>query len=104
MNGHEKSDKPVVPARPVNASETLSFWELFERVQRAEGRGLAKENGEFRRAGIASADPAKQVDGTQRPVAMSEDPHSALDRIRQAACRDKEVKFTSLWHHVYDIV
>jgi len=26
----------------------------------------------------------------------------ALRRIRQAACRDKELRFTSLWHHVYD--
>ena len=28
---------------------------------------------------------------------------SALRRIRQAACRDKELRFTSLWHHVYNI-
>ena len=28
---------------------------------------------------------------------------SELDRVRQAACRDKELKFTSLWHHVYDV-
>ena len=27
----------------------------------------------------------------------------ALERIRQAACRDKELRFTSLWHHVYNI-
>ena len=28
---------------------------------------------------------------------------SALRRIRQAACRDKELRFTSLWHHVYNV-
>lgn len=28
-------------------------------------------------------------------------PRSALDRIRQVAKRDKEAKFTTLWHHVY---
>ena len=28
---------------------------------------------------------------------------SALERIRQAACRDKKLRFTSLWHHVYNI-
>ena len=28
---------------------------------------------------------------------------SALERIRQAACRDKKMQFTSLWHHVYNI-
>ena len=27
----------------------------------------------------------------------------ALERIRQAACRDKESRFTSLWHHVYNV-
>ena len=27
----------------------------------------------------------------------------ALDRVRQAACRDKQSKFTSLWHHVYNV-
>jgi group II intron reverse transcriptase/maturase len=28
---------------------------------------------------------------------------NALERIRQAADRDKEMRFTSLWHHVYNI-
>ncbi len=28
---------------------------------------------------------------------------SALQRIRQAACRDKGLQFTTLWHHVYDV-
>ncbi len=28
---------------------------------------------------------------------------SALQRIRQAACRDRGLRFTALWHHVYDI-
>ncbi len=28
---------------------------------------------------------------------------SAMERIRQAACRDKLLRFTTLWHHVYDI-
>ena len=28
---------------------------------------------------------------------------NALERIRQAASRDKELRFTALWHHVYDV-
>ena len=28
---------------------------------------------------------------------------SALERIRQAACRDKKLRFTSLWHHVCNL-
>jgi RNA-directed DNA polymerase len=31
------------------------------------------------------------------------DSHSALDRIRGAAQRDKGLRFTALWHHVYDV-
>jgi RNA-directed DNA polymerase len=31
-----------------------------------------------------------------------DDLQHALERIRQAACRDKELRFTSLWHHVYN--
>lgn len=27
---------------------------------------------------------------------------SAVERVRQAACRDKGLQFTTLWHHVYD--
>lgn len=28
---------------------------------------------------------------------------SAVERIRQAACRDRKEQFTALWHHVYDL-
>ncbi len=28
---------------------------------------------------------------------------SALERIRQAACRDRKMRFTTLWHHVHNI-
>lgn len=105
MNESGKSDKPVVPGK----SAKMNYWEFYQwYIERMKGRGLAKENGEGQGSGTlaqapAAAEPAKQVDGTQCPVATSEDLPSALDRIRQAACRDKELKFTSLWHHVYNI-
>jgi group II intron reverse transcriptase/maturase len=98
MNEPGKSDKPVVPVK----SAKIGYWDFYQQyIERMKGRGLAKDNGEGQAP--APAGPAKQVDGTQRPVAKSEDLHSALDRIRQAACRDKQVKFTSIWHHVYNI-
>jgi group II intron reverse transcriptase/maturase len=110
MNEPEKSDKSVVPMKPANTSASLSFWELFERVERVEGRDLAKENGEYAGNEIGvlfQADPAKQTDRTQSRLgeghALDEGLPSALDRVRQAACRDKELKFTSLWHHVCNI-
>ena len=100
MNESGKSDKPVVPGK----SAKMDYWD-FHRwyVERMEGRGLAKENGESDQDALSPVGPAKQVDGTQSPVATSEDLHSALDRIRQVAHRNKETKFASLWHHVYNI-
>ncbi len=107
MNEPGKSDKPIVPAKPAKARATESFWELFERVKQAEGRGLAKENGKDADGVLPPVGPAKQVDRTQSRIgqgpALPEDPHSALDRVRQAAQRDKGLKFTSLWHHVYNV-
>jgi group II intron reverse transcriptase/maturase len=85
----------------------MSFWELFEQVKRVEGRGLTKENGEDAEGVFPLIGPAKRVERTQSRerdgATVPQDLHSALDRVRQAACRDKGLKFTSLWHHVYDI-
>jgi RNA-directed DNA polymerase len=33
----------------------------------------------------------------------SSDLQSPLQRIRQAACQDKRLRFTTLWHHVYNV-
>jgi group II intron reverse transcriptase/maturase len=33
----------------------------------------------------------------------SNDLPNAMERVRQAACRDKRLRFTTLWHHVYNI-
>jgi hypothetical protein len=102
MNESGKSDKPVVPAKPAK----LDFWEFCQEFfEPAEGRGLAKENEEG--PALLPVGPAKQVDRTQSRLgagaARCEDLHSALDRVRQAALEDKGLRFTSLWHHVYDI-
>jgi group II intron reverse transcriptase/maturase len=100
MNEAEKSDKPVVPGK----SAKMDYWDFHQwYVERMEGRGLAKENGDGADSAGSPAGPAKQADGTQRPVATGEGLPSALDRIRQVACRDKQTKFTALWHHVYNI-
>ena len=84
MNGRGKSDKPIVPRKPANNGGPAWAASSAERV---EGRGLAKGN------------PSQP----NRPRTQSrEGLQSALDRIRQAAERDKEKRFTALWHHVYD--
>jgi RNA-directed DNA polymerase len=114
MNGPGKSDEPVVPKKPANASPGMSFWELFEQAQRVKGRGSAKENEEDAAGTLLPAGPAKQADRTQSrlgeggafPREGKADPEglrSALERVRQAALADKDLKFTNLWHHVYDV-
>ena len=109
MNEPGKSDKPVVPQMPAK----MNYWEFHQWIsQRAEGRGLAKENEPIVQDERLPAGPAKQVDRTQsrlskgdtrKSAAGAQDLRSELDRVRQAACRDKQMKFTSLWHHVYNI-
>ena len=105
MHEPGKSDRPVVPSK----SAKTDYWELHRQwVERMEGRGLAKENAEGRAEPAPSqAAPAPQVDRTQSRdgpgSSRAQDLSQALERIRQAACRDERQKFTSLWHHVYDI-
>ena len=83
MNGPGKSDRPIVPQKPAN-----KVGGQPSAAEPVEGRGLAKGN-------------RLQQNGhrTQGRDRLS----SALERIRQAARRDKGLKFTALWHHVYDV-
>ena len=83
MNGHRESDGPVVPEKPSN-----------------KGRGAPRPAEEVEGRGPAKGNPAEQT--RSRTQSRRDLPH-ALDRIRQAARRDKELRFTTLWHHVYDV-
>ena len=80
MNGHWKSDRPAVPVKsPNNAGQPAA--------EGMEGKGLAKGN-------------LRQQNAPRTP--SREGALSALERVRQAARRDKEMRFTALLHHVYD--
>ena len=48
-----------------------------------------------------SGKPRKQPSGWT--YVNPDDLQHALERIRTAAKRDKEMRFTTLWHHVYDV-
>jgi group II intron reverse transcriptase/maturase len=82
MNERGKSDGPIVPKKLANKDGVQPS------AERAEGRGPAKGNL-----------PRQNRFRTQGWV----DLQHALGRIRQAAARDKQQRFTTLWHHVYDI-
>jgi group II intron reverse transcriptase/maturase len=81
MDGRGKSDRPVVPERPPNNAPERA-------AEAAEGKGLAEGNSPERNA--------------LRTPSRGSAP-SALERVRQAAKRDRKQRFTALLHHVYDI-
>lgn len=88
MHEHGKSDRRVVPSKSPNkgAVEPLQRATRAKPAEAVEGRRLAKSN------------PHQQtMFRTQRRARM---PHE-LERIRQAARRDRKMRFTALFHHVY---
>jgi group II intron reverse transcriptase/maturase len=79
MNERGKSDRPVVPVKSSNKAGQPA-------AEGMEGRGLTKGN------------PLEQ--NASRTQSRHNAP-SALERIRQAASKDKEMRFTALFHHIY---
>jgi RNA-directed DNA polymerase len=80
-NGPGKSDRPVVPEKsPNKAGQPVA--------EGMEGRGLAKGN-------------LQQQNVSRTP--SRKDAPSALERVRQAAGKDKKLRFTALLHHIYNL-
>jgi RNA-directed DNA polymerase len=81
MDDRGKSDRLVVPTKPLNkAAEPAT--EAVEGSERTKGNS-----------------PDSHGDRTQRRVV----PPDGIERVRQAAKRDRKQRFTALLHHVYDI-
>ena len=81
MNGPGKSDRPTVPTKSPNKAGQLA-------AEGMEGSGLAK---------------GKLVQQNASRTPSREDALSALDRVRQAAEKDKQLQFTALLHHIYNL-
>src|SRR2546426_1812918 len=79
-NEHGKSDRPVVPAKSPNKTG--------QPAEGTEGSGLTKGN--------------PQQQNASRTPSRTDAP-SALQRVRQAASKDKETRFTALLHHIYNL-
>lgn len=79
MHEHGKSDSPIVPTKPVNKTAPAV-------AESVEERGLTKGN------------VIRQ--NTPRTQSRNKEVSSALDRVREAAKRDKNGRFTALLHHV----
>ena len=79
MNECGKSDGPVVPAKPPNNAATKAAAEVVEE------RGPAKGN----------------ADSETRPGRRAgQGESSELDRVREAAQKDRDARFTALLHHI----
>jgi group II intron reverse transcriptase/maturase len=81
VNGDGKSDSSVVPGKPPNKTGRPV-------AEAVEGRGLVKGN-------------SNESDALR--TQSREGVPSALDRVRQAARKERRQRFTSLLHHVYDV-
>ena len=81
MNGQGKSDRLVVPTKSPNKAGQPA-------AEGMEGRGLAKGNL-----------PEQNTLRTQSRECVQ----SALERVRQAAKKDRTKRFTALLHHVYSL-
>jgi group II intron reverse transcriptase/maturase len=83
MNERGKSDSPILPGKLPNKDSGAP-----RSAEEVEERGLAKGN------------TLRQT----RPRTQSRaDLQHALERIRQAARRDRDLRFTALWHHVCEV-
>jgi len=78
MNERGKSDRPVVPVKPLNKPVGAG-------AEAVEGRGLPKGNA-----------ASETLPGHSAGLGVSSD----LDRVREVARRDRDVRFTALLHHV----
>jgi RNA-directed DNA polymerase len=83
MNGHRESDSLIVSGKPSN---------------KVRGNKRAAEGVE--RSRLAKGNSSKQNRGqTLSWITLPNE----LDRVRQAAQRNRGEQFTALWHHVYEV-
>ena len=88
-NGLGKSDRPTVPEKsPNNAGKAVHYVQAKPAAEGMEGRGLAKGN-------------LPQQNASR--IQSRRDAPSALERVRQAAAKDKKLRFTALLHHIYNL-
>jgi RNA-directed DNA polymerase len=80
-NGRGKSDRSIEPVKSPNNAEGPA-------AEATEGRERAKGNSPERNA--------------LRTLGRGGAP-SALERVRQAARKDRKQRFTALLHHIYDV-
>jgi group II intron reverse transcriptase/maturase len=95
MNGRGKSDSSEVPAKSPNKAEEPA-------AEAMEGRGLAKGNSPQHNA-LRTQSRDNGVPGDRSSSLGSQGAPNALERVREAAKKDKKQRFTALLHHICDV-
>src|SRR6266571_1053601 len=114
MNGHGKSDRPTVPAKSPNKGGPDPSGSQGEpqtgtnRETGATAKGEPKATSDVRSPTAEGMEGKGLAEGNLRQQNAPRTPgregaRSALERVRQAARRDKEMRFTALLHHVYNL-
>jgi RNA-directed DNA polymerase len=114
MNGRWKSDVSVVPEKPSN-KEGTGPMEVYgepytgtkvETPDTAKGGPTGGPKGTLPTAERVEERGTTQGNSGQPDRFRTQsrrDLQQRLERVRSVAKRDKEVRFTALWHHVYDV-
>ena len=113
MNGHGKSDNRVVPATPPTNGDPLERGRdgAPQTGTKAEtpdtAKGVPKPSGAERRTPAEGVEGRRLAEGNLRGqnkhrAQDRESVHSALERVGRVAKEDRDVRFTTLLHHVYN--
>jgi group II intron reverse transcriptase/maturase len=114
MNGHGKSDSPAVPAKSPNKGGDERSASHGEPQTGTKGETPETAKGEPKASDAEREPSAEGMEGkglakgnpSEQNVPRAQDragTPSALERVGVVARRDKQVRFTTLLHHVYNL-
>ncbi len=107
MNGGGKSGSCIVPAKSVNAASHRGPWSHGEPYPGTKGETPETAKGEPKASRSGGVGDGESVEGRQLAKGNTVEQHasrtqslaganSALDRVREAARKDRNAKFTAL--------
>jgi group II intron reverse transcriptase/maturase len=114
MNGCGKSDSSVVPEKQPNKAGNSDGPEQWRSLNGHEGGNTGNSQGRSYGTGTEAKPAAEAVEGRELAEGNSVEQNrdrtqcraalkQALNRVRQAAKKDRRGQLTALWHHVYNV-
>lgn len=110
MNGYGESDRPILSERAmnnvnrVNGGVVREKWPDQEECTQAKQVPYTETDKDNDMVNLNRAQSRKlQIQTQGSTYSHVYDLQNWRERIRMAASKDKKMKFTSLWHHVYNV-